>query len=574
MDTAWRTGERWQSIGLRSDDKIDLGNPPVWRSLTTQDGSGTGGERVTGIAAHGLRSLRAKLSFAAGAGLVSAVVLAGLLLLVTWNSAAVVTQARQAQDRVHTFNHLLKAVRDYHGASYVAVREPGPGSAESLAAAKQRFEGLIEEASRLEVNDLREREVRARITTQSRAALDQFRDAEGLVARVDRVWREQGSQAALAEVGRIIVPVKALETTLEREIRYGDIRLEAAVARAQQLNGTAVAVSVLFLLLAVAFLVAVQWLLYARLRPGLARLERGAQAIGAGRLDHRIGMTGRDELAALGQAFDAMAGEIASQQEKLHQTRRGLERAVTERTSELEAANAKLSAADERRRAFLADISHELRTPLTIIRGEAQVALRTADQPAFDPCEAFDHILAQTDHMRQMVSDLFLIARAEAGGLPLDLRVHDIRVMLAGIAADFENLAAEGGGSVRVNAAPRVVALVDLERLHRALTALVENAFEHCQQGVHISLEAEAGGGMVTIAVCDDGPGIDPDQADRLFERFCRGQKRGEGAGLGLSIVSALAEAHGGRARLAPRKGGGTRAIIELPAIEQESVAA
>ena len=83
---------------------------------------------MTGLAVRGLRSLRAKLSLAAGAGLLSAAVLTGLLLLVTWNSSAVVTQAQEAQNRVHTFNHLLKALRDYHGASYVEVREPGPAS--------------------------------------------------------------------------------------------------------------------------------------------------------------------------------------------------------------------------------------------------------------------------------------------------------------------------------------------------------------------------------------------------------------------------------------------------------------
>lgn len=521
-----------------------------------------------------VRSLRTKVALAAGAGLLTAVVLTALLLLVTWNSTRVITEAQDAQDRVHTFNRLLDAVRDYHGLSYVAVREPGANSEQALAQAKQRFEDVIDDASRLKVGNLREREVRARIATQSRAVLDRFRDADALVRQVDRAWREEGSRAALREVSRVITPIKELEATLEQEIRHGDVKLSHAVRRAQVLNRVAVAASIVCLLFAMLFLFAVQRLLHARLGPGLARLEAGAHAIGAGNLDHRIGLTGEDELAALGCAFDSMATEIAQQQKQLQLVQRGLERAVAERTSELEAANAKLSEADERRRAFLADVGHELRTPLTIIRGEAQVALKTAEDAAFDPREAFDHILAQTDHLRQMVNDLFLIARAEAGGLPLDLQDHDLGAMVARIAADFENLVGENGGSIRVEAEPGVVASVDPDRLTRALTALIENALKHCQPGVNLCLEVTSRAGAAIMAVCDDGPGIDPRDADRLFDRFCRGRTGTEGSGLGLSIVSALAEAHGGRAQLTARAGGGTRATIELPRRQAPRIAA
>ena len=521
-----------------------------------------------------LGSLRAKLAFAAGAGLITTVVLTVLLLLVAQNSSQVVTEAQFAQHRIHTFHRLLNAVRDYHGASYVAVREPGPSSTEALRATKQHFEDVIEQASRLKVENLRDREVRARIATQSRAVLDRFRDAKSLVARVDSVWQLQGSQAALGEVSRIIAPIHALESTLEQEIRDGDIKLVQAVRHARELNQLAVTVSIICLVLAVIFLIAVQWLLQARLRPGLAQLERGAQAIGAGQLYHRIGLRGADELAALGRAFDWMAAEIEGRQEQLQSVQRGLEQAVSDRTSELEAANFKLSEADKRRRVFFADVSHQLRTPLTIIRGEAQVALRTADGPAFDAGEAFEHILAQTDHLSRMVSDLLLIARAEAGGLPLDLRQHDLSAMVTRVAADFENLASEGGGSITADAEPGVMAMVDADRLHRALTALIENSLQHCQRGVNIRLETAVGDGAAVIAVCDDGPGIHPDDTVRFFDRFCCGDLRSKGSGLGLSIVSAVAEAHGGRARLEPRSGGGIRAVIELPFAEQARIAA
>jgi signal transduction histidine kinase len=521
-----------------------------------------------------LCSLRAKLGLAAGAGLLSAATLTALLLLTTWNSAAVVATARDAQQRVHTFNDLLDAARDYHGASYLAVREPGPSSTEAFAAASRHFETVIEEASQLKVSNLREREVRARIAAQSRVVIDHFRNAEPLVNQVDKIWQEQGSRAALLEVNRVIAPVKLLEATLEEEIHRGDVKVSQAVAHARWLNRLAIVAAVTCLLLAVGFLILVESLLRRRLRPALAQLEEGARAIAGGELEHRIALHGDDELAVLAKAFDSMAETIAEKQDALKKVQLGLERAVADRTCELEQANDKLSAADERRRAFLADVSHQLRTPLTIIRGETEVALKTADDPSFDPQEAFEHILDQTQHLGRMVNDLFLIARAEAGGLPLDRQPHDLGEMVTRVAGDFENLARENGGSIRARVQPGVVTSVDADRLRRALTALIENTMRHCQPGVNIVLEVETREGSAMLAVCDDGPGIDPADAERLFERFRRGDSHGEGSGLGLSLVRALVEAHGGKARLEARVPRGTRAVIELPRTLAERIAA
>ncbi|WP_169053500.1 sensor histidine kinase [Alteraurantiacibacter aquimixticola] len=483
----------------------------------------------------------------------------------TWNSQHVIAVAQDTQDRVHTYNHLLKAVREYHNFSYRSVREDTPEAHQALGEAKRRFELAIEDASRLPVSNLREREVRASIATQSRGVLDHFRDAKSHVAQVDSVWQERGSRAALNEVSRIIAPILRLERVLEQEIRRGDIKLANAMSEARELNQLAIAASLVCLLLGALFLVAVIHLVHARLRPGLARLEEGATAIGAGRLDHRIRLEGGDELAALGSAFDLMADEIDKQQKRLQEIQRGLEAAVADRTSALKEANAKLSTADERRRNFLTDIGHELRTPLTIIRGETQVALRMIEHDDFDPHETFDMILCQTDHLRRMVADLFLIARAEVGELPLDKQEHDLAAMVRQTATDFDTLVRENGGTITAETAPVVTAMVDAERLHRALTALIDNALQHCQPGVDIVLEAKAEGETVELSVSDNGPGIPTEQSAILFGRFSRGVTRGKGSGLGLSLVSALAEAHGGHARIADREGGGTRVTMQLP---------
>src|SRR5690606_24939307 len=107
------------------------------------------------------------------------------------------------------------------------------------------------------------------------------------------------------------------------------------------------------------------------------------------------------------------------------------------------------------------DVSHQLRTPLTVIRGETQVALRLADKPSFDPHETFDRILSQTQDLSRMVDDLFLIARAQAGGLPLELNEFDLQEVVGRMAGDFENLASEAGGSIRARSGGPVFALID-----------------------------------------------------------------------------------------------------------------
>ena len=117
-------------------------------------------------------------------------------------------------------------------------------------------------------------------------------------------------------------------------------------------------------------------------------------------------------------------------------------------------------------------------------------------------------------------------------------------------------------------------ASVDRDRLRRALAALIENSLRHSQRGVAITVEASACADGVAISVSDNGPGLDFSKANSLFERFHRGETRGEGSGLGLSLVHALVQAHGGRTELAPRSGGGTVATLHFPLTTSDQVAA
>lgn len=520
-----------------------------------------------------LISLRAKLGLAALGGLVTTAVLTGLLLMTARAAADVVETARMTHNRVRVYTQLQSAARDYQNASYQHVREPGRPALRAVNESRTRFENLLAEAARLPAMGAKDAHVAKIVAKQGEEVLRNLENADQIVKSVDAKWREGGSRAALHEVNRLSRPSFDFSDTLQAEISRGDWVVAEATRSAQTLINGAVIGALVGLVVALAFSLIVHLLLHRRLRPGLRRLEEGAQAFGAGQLEHRIRLKGKDELGRLSGAFDAMAETISANQRELQAIQAGLEQAVAASTAELRQANEELAAVDERRRAFLADVSHELRTPLTVIKGEAQVALKLADKPEFDPREALDRILAQTQDLTRMVDELFMIARAQAGGLPLDLQEFDLQEIVARVAADFENLAGELGGSISATPGRPVFALVDEERLRRALAALIENSLRHCQPGVNIVLDAFETDDGVCLAVSDDGPGLDFAHAEELFQRFRRGESRGEGSGLGLSLVNALVEAHGGTTSIEASPMGGTRVTMRFPspAIRKEA---
>lgn len=374
-----------------------------------------------------------------------------------------------------------------------------------------------------------------------------------------------GGERFLGEVERLYAPTKVLDDAIAVEVAAGNRDSAAASASAGDLIRTqshiGVAVAVLAFLTALAFAI----ILWRRLDPGLERIELGLTALSAGDFGHRMNLKGDDELAEIGRAFDRMSDEIASQRAALEAANSGLERAVAERTVELEAANAALAEEDARRRRFFAEAGHELRTPLTVIRGEAQVALRELDAGRGDPAAGFDRILAQTELMTRLTNDLFLIARAEAGGLSLRREPLDLGEVARQVAEDFGPLAGERGVSLAASAPAPVAVEADRDRIRQIVAALIDNALRHADGATRIEVAAAVDRDRGLISVADDGVGVPDEDRSSLFDRFRRGPARGEGSGLGLSVVRALAEAHGGSANLEARPGGGVRAVVRLP---------
>ena len=278
----------------------------------------------------------------------------------------------------------------------------------------------------------------------------------------------------------------------------------------------------------------------------LTRLEEAAGDVAHGNLGRRSGLAERrDEFGQLGRTFDSMAGQ--------------------------------LQLADETRRQFLQDAAHELKTPLAVIDATSSAILDGVYTPERRHLET---IRDQSRVLARIVDDLRTISLAEGGNLPLRRRPQDVRAVLDSVAAGFEARAAADQVKLSVQAEDGIIVDADPDRLRQMLGALVDNALRHTPAGGTVRLVASASMAaikagqprpVIRLAIEDTGPGIPEEALPRVFERFFQAdpsRSRGTGtSGLGLSIVRALAEAHGARVGAENRVEGGARLWIELPAV-------
>jgi len=290
-------------------------------------------------------------------------------------------------------------------------------------------------------------------------------------------------------------------------------------------------------------LVIVAWLL---IRLGLRPLERmgaTAGAIAAGDLSQRVSpASGNTEVGRLGAALNAMLGQI--------------EEAFAER-----------QASEERLRTFLSDASHELRTPLTSIRGYAELFRMGATARPEDTAKAVARIEQEAARMGVLVEDLLALARLDE--MPTGRREPVNLARLVRDAAD-DTRAAARDREIRVTIDGDPVVNGDPSQLRQVLANLTRNALTHTPAGTPIELSLSASNGHVRVSVRDHGPGLPEGAAGSVFERFWRaegGRERGRaGAGLGLAIVAAIVDAHGGRVSASNAPGGGADFVVELPA--------
>jgi signal transduction histidine kinase len=231
---------------------------------------------------------------------------------------------------------------------------------------------------------------------------------------------------------------------------------------------------------------------------------------------------------------------------------------------------ARLQAAVEHERRFVADASHELRTPLALLRTELDLALRRP-RSREELEDALRSAADETQRLSRLADDLLLIARADQGQIPTRREVFAARDLLADVALRFANRASSLGRELRVEETDLYVD-ADPLRAGQALVNLVDNALTHGAGPVVLS--ARKRGELVEFHVGDSGPGIPPEFRERAFDRFSRADEarsRG-GSGLGLSIVELVAVAHGGEVGVSDSPSGGADVWISLPrAVAPES---
>jgi two-component system, OmpR family, sensor kinase len=220
----------------------------------------------------------------------------------------------------------------------------------------------------------------------------------------------------------------------------------------------------------------------------------------------------------------------------------------------------------DRQREFVADASHELRTPLTSIQANLEL-LQLAEKGSEDDRQAVDSALSSTKRMSGLVSDLLLLARADAGRR-VATKDLDFAAIAAGALEEVQPLAGERhiesqlDGPLPLRGNP--------DELHRLIRNLLENAVRHTPERTTIELTGRRDGDEALLEVVDDGPGIPAEMESQVFDRFVRGDgpadtAGGGGSGLGLAIVRAVAEAHGGSVSAGSSTYGGARFSVRIP---------
>jgi two-component system OmpR family sensor kinase len=252
-----------------------------------------------------------------------------------------------------------------------------------------------------------------------------------------------------------------------------------------------------------------------------------------------------------------------------------LARTLDQMLRELDAARSETEQMMQLQREFVADASHELRTPLTSILANLELLQErlTRTQESGEEREIVDSALRSSRRMSRLVSDLLLLARADAGRTGVRSETDLAEVAASALAevrpvANGRRLTLSEAGPVPVDANP--------DELHRLAVNLLDNGLRHTPEGTEIKVSVERRNGTAVLEVSDDGPGIPPGMESQIFSRFVRGSGPADiagdsGTGLGLAIVKAVAMSHGGDVEAGSSATGGARFTVRLPAMDRVS---
>jgi signal transduction histidine kinase len=511
--------------------------------------------------------LRTKLLIAFLGLLAPSVVMGALLYWAPRQIEQRLDRSLLAHDEVQLYLTLaLQTYRDLQRLSHEVMLGGEAGEAEVLASRRRLGDQLValreltlEELAFVGTTEPEERSELARIER-----FEQLFDA----------WAAALSESTSADPGEFRARIDLLDHELGALIdeviidETGEAATADSQARALTRRLTVVAIAVVLVAAVCAVLIAL-WA-RRRIQAPIEALQQATVRLASDGLDHRVQVSGRDELASLAMGFNLMASELQRQRAELDRSRVELEREVRERTHELRESNQALRRMDEARRRMFADVSHALRTPLTVIRGEAEVTLRARDTTGSATRAALERIVETTTQVNKLVEDLLMVARSEVLAPHAEMTAIAAGELVRDVAEDARALGAAKGVDVTCSVPDRPISIRgDPDRLHQAFLILVDNACRYtlADGRVAINLAQEHGHAVVTVA--DSGVGIPPDELGLVAGRFFRGSNAGDlapgGAGLGLHIAKSIIEAHGGGIDVESDHGKGTRVTVRLP---------
>jgi signal transduction histidine kinase len=328
--------------------------------------------------------------------------------------------------------------------------------------------------------------------------------------------------------------------------------------------------TVLLLIAFIVLAVATSVLLARNLVRPIESIQAAAAKIGSGALNQRIEIASRDELGALADEFNRMAARLQAYYADL-------EHEVQERTRELATALAQLDlksreleAASHHKSEFLANMSHELRTPLNAISGFSQVLRRElVGEINEKQAEYLDDVLTASRHLLSLIDDVLDLAKVEAGQIELRVAPFSLFDVLEGGAVVVRERATRGDVRVSVTSDPGITTVVgDERRIRQVIFNLLSNAVKFTPAGGEVKVNAERVDGEIRISVRDTGPGISPEDQERIFQEFQQaeaGKEQREGTGLGLALSKRLVELHDGRIWVDSKPGNGSTFTFTLP---------
>lgn len=275
----------------------------------------------------------------------------------------------------------------------------------------------------------------------------------------------------------------------------------------------------------------------------LVEVTTALQHFGSGEVSSRfmIEPGKRDEMAALTLAYNRAVDQVNA----AFKERRGAELQMSQ---------------------FIADAGHQLRTPLTVVMGFIEVLRKGTARDPETAGKIFDAMTIESRRMRTLIDRLVLLARLERAGDGSERTQFDVAALTAGIVDSFKHV--PGGDRLSVETQSQAVVAADKSEIHEAISNLIDNALKYSADSpVRVSVGVDDG--SVTVDVYDAGPGIAPEEQDKIFDRFYRGAVADgvEGSGLGLAIVKRAVERANGRLRLESASGAGTTFEIQLPRV-------